>query len=141
LADGDAGWLARVAGEIAAAGNIPRALELLPRITEPGQRAAVAARVADAAVQKGSAAREALPEPLRPQLDAVLRAFRHAEAGQDDAAREAIGAIGLQSPFLEWKVMLRGLLAYYANDDTRALENWTRLDPERLPAQLVAPLR
>src|SRR5262249_54415724 len=35
----------------------------------------------------------------------------------------------------------RGLQAYYANDDVRALENWQRLDAARLPARLAAPMR
>src|SRR5262249_47870809 len=30
---------------------------------------------------------------------------------------------------------------YYQKDDARALENWQRLNPDRLPAQLAAPLR
>jgi hypothetical protein len=74
-------------------------------------------------------------------LDAVLTAFAEYEAGHDDAARAALQAIGLQSPFLDWKVLLRGLLAYSAGDDVRALENWQRLRPDRLPARLAAPLR
>src|SRR5262249_20252324 len=49
--------------------------------------------------------------------------------------------IGLQSPFLEWKVLLRGLLAYHQKDDPRALENWQRLNAQRLPARVAAPLR
>src|SRR5262249_56926659 len=68
-------------------------------------------------------------------------AFRQSAAGLDDAARETLQGIGLSSPFLDWKLLVRGLLAYYQNDDARAAENWSRLDPERLPAQLAAPLR
>src|SRR5204862_1272396 len=89
----------------------------------------------------GQAGRDALPEALRPQFDLVTQAFAHAEAGRDEEARAALQGVGLQSPFLEWKVLLRGLLAYYQNDDARALENWQRLDPQRLPARLAAPLR
>ena len=49
--------------------------------------------------------------------------------------------IGLQSPFMEWKLLLRGLLAYYQKDDGRALENWQRLEPGRVPARMIAPIR
>jgi hypothetical protein len=49
--------------------------------------------------------------------------------------------IGLGSPFLDWKLLVRGLLAYYAGDDGRALDNWSRLAPDRVPARLAAPLR
>jgi tetratricopeptide (TPR) repeat protein len=47
----------------------------------------------------------------------------------------------LRSPFLEWKLLLRGLQAYWQNDDDRAVENWQRLTPDRLPARLAAPFR
>src|SRR5947207_13345360 len=63
------------------------------------------------------------------------------EAGQDEAMRETLQPISLRSPFLEWKLLLLGLQAYYQNDDARALENWQRLSAERLPARLAAPIR
>src|SRR5205823_3557044 len=49
--------------------------------------------------------------------------------------------IGLRSPLLEWKLLLRGLIAFYQRDDARALENWQRLNAQRLAARLVAPYR
>jgi len=42
---------------------------------------------------------------------------------------------------MEWKVMLRGLMAFAANDDAKALENWQRLAQDRMPARLLFPLR
>src|SRR5919197_1569437 len=78
---------------------------------------------------------------MHPAFDAVLTAFQEYEAGHDEAARGALQQVGLGSPFLEWKVLLRGLLAYSAGDDARAVENWQRLAPDRLPARLAAPLR
>src|SRR5262249_34826109 len=65
----------------------------------------------------------------------------HVHAGQDEAARETLQGIGLRSPFLEWKVLLRGLMAYYQHDDVRALDNWQRLAADRLPARLAASIR
>src|SRR5581483_6326858 len=82
-----------------------------------------------------------LPPPLHEGFDAVVRAFHESEAGRDEAAREALQRIGLQSPFLEWKLLVRGLIAYYQQDDVRALDNWQRLDKDRLPARLAAPVR
>ena len=55
--------------------------------------------------------------------------------------RELLNQIGLGSPFLDWKLLIRGLMAWHAGDDAKALENWHRLDMERLPAKLAAPLR
>jgi tetratricopeptide (TPR) repeat protein len=113
------------------------------------RRAALAARPAaappphpaDAALAQGLPGRDGLPEKWRPGFDAVSTAFEHAAAGRDDAAREELQAIGLGSPFLDWKLLVRGLLAYYEGEDGRALDNWSRLTPNRLPARLAAPLR
>lgn len=85
--------------------------------------------------------RAAVPEEHRADYESVLLAFQKYEAGDDEAARTALQAIGLRSPFLDWKVLIRGLMAYSAGDDTRALENWQRLAADRLPARLAAPLR
>jgi tetratricopeptide (TPR) repeat protein len=98
-------------------------------------------RWADAALERDKPGRALLPPELQPDFDRIIHAFAQLEAGQDDAARDTLGAIGLRSPFLEWKLALRGLQAYYVSDDVRALENWGRLDPARVPARLVAPLR
>ncbi len=141
LAHGEAAWLEQAAVELAAAGESWRALQLLEKLPESSERPRVLAHAADEALQRGAAGRNLLPEALRTQFDLVLKAFQQLEAGQDEAAREALQGIGLTSPFLEWKVLLRGLQAYYQNDDARALENWSRLKPERLPARLAAPLR
>lgn len=82
-----------------------------------------------------------LPPEWRADHERVVRAFRQAEAGEDDKARQTLQEIGLRSPYLEWKLLLRGLLAYYAREDDRARENWQRLDPKQLPARLAAPFR
>ena len=94
---------------------------------------------ADAAVARRSSL--GLPDELKPHCDAILAGFRAYESGNDEDARTALAKIPLGSPFLEWKVLLRGLMAYTSNDDGRALENWSRLSNEQLPSQLAAPLR
>jgi tetratricopeptide (TPR) repeat protein len=137
----DQAWLEQVAEEMAAAGEVSQALHLLQRFPDSPALPRVLARAADAAVQHEAAGRKLLPENLHADFDRVLQAFRHLEAGQDEPARETLAGLGLRSPFLEWKVLLRGLLAYYQKDDVRALENWQRLAPDRLPARLAAPLR
>jgi tetratricopeptide (TPR) repeat protein len=108
-------------------------------------RAALAAddllRAADAAMELGPPARDRLPEPLQPAFDTICDAFTLYESGNDDAAREKLQAVGLSSPFLDWKLLLRGLMAHVAGDDARALDNWSRLADGRLAARLAAPLR
>jgi tetratricopeptide (TPR) repeat protein len=137
----DPNFLVQIAEELAACGAARQALALLNRHPEGTARSRILARAADVAVERGPSGRNELPEALRGPFDAVLRAFVQVEAGEDDAARDTLQGIGLQSPFLEWKLLLRGLMAYYQKDDTRAVENWQRLSAERLPARLAAPLR
>ena len=98
-------------------------------------------RAADAAVQQSKGGRKLLPEALCRDYDRIVRAFAQVESRQDDNARETLQGISLRSPFLEWKYLLRGLQAFYQGQDARALENWQRLQPDRLPARLAAPLR
>lgn len=139
--DATADTLAQLAQDLAQCGSLRRALEIQAQLADPALQSRVLGHIADAAVAQGGDAGNLLGAELQAGFDLVLRAFEHAEARQDDAARETLQGIGLQSPFLEWKVMLRGLLAYYQNDNARAVENWQRLTADRLCARLVAPLR
>lgn len=139
----DTAWLEKAALELASCGDVRAARDLLARLPpDSPARAGVLAVAVDAALshQQG-AGKESLPPELHADFDRVTTAFAQVQAGQDEPARETIQAIGLRSPFLEWKVLLRGLIAYYQNDDARALDNWQRLAPDRLPARLAAPLR
>lgn len=134
-------WLARIGQELAECGDIRQAFRVAARIPASPEQARILAHAVDAAVSQGKRGQQHLPADLQTGYDLVIKAFEQSEAGQDDAARETLQGIGLQSPFLEWKVLLRGLLAYYQNDDAKALENWQRLSSDRLPARLLAPLR
>lgn len=124
---------------LAACGAVSQATAALDQIADATERQKILSHIVDGAVAQG--AKDSLPEPLHAQFDLIVQAFHAYETGHDDDARAALQSIGLQSPFLEWKVLLRGLIAYQTNDNARALENWQRLDPSRTPARLCAPLR
>jgi tetratricopeptide (TPR) repeat protein len=134
-------WLGKLAAEMARCGEVARAQALASQLPDPVLQAALTSQLADGAMLKGKEGRNALPPVLQAEYDRVVEAFAHAEAGHDDKARDALQAIGLRSPFLEWKLLLRGLQGFYVNDNERALENWQRLDPQRVPARLAAPFR
>ena len=134
-------WHAELAGELAACGEVQQAQSLLGEKADPHALDNFLAQAADAAVEREQRGRDLLPDTLRPDFQHILTAFLQLQAGDDEAMRVSLQPIGLRSPFLEWKLFLRGLQAYYQNDDPRALENWQRLEPERLPAHLAAPLR
>jgi tetratricopeptide (TPR) repeat protein len=138
---GTSEYRATVAERLADSGDPARALEILGHDADPRLRQRVLNHAADAALRRGPAGRNSLPPELHAGFNALLQAFAHSEAGRDEDARAALQTIGLNSPFLDWKLLVRGLLAYYARDDARALDNWQRLDPARIPARLAAPLR
>jgi tetratricopeptide (TPR) repeat protein len=141
LAAGQPARLGALAEELAACGQTRQALDLLTPFPDSPARGRVLARIADIAIRQEAGGRSLLPEEYRADFDRVLQAFGQLEANQHDAARETLQAISLRSPFLEWKLLLRGLHGYYQGDDARAVENWQRLTPDRLPARLAAPLR
>jgi tetratricopeptide (TPR) repeat protein len=141
LVEGMPAWGEQVAEEYAACGQPAPALKLIEWLPESPARARILARAADAALAQGPAGRTTLPEELWPGFDRIVLAFDQLHTGQDEAARQTLQEIGLQSPFLEWKLLLRGLQAYYQGEDGRALENWTRLSADRLPCRLASPLR
>ncbi len=114
-------------------------MRLIGLLSDPADTAALRGELADHVVRTRNGG--ALPDEWRSTFDAFQTALTHYEAKRDDDAREALSAVGLGSPFLEWKLWLRGLLAWSASDDGRALENWGRLNPARLPHRLAAPLR
>lgn len=131
--DGD--WITERACLLARGGSTEDAL----RLADPAAHIRVLGHATDRAIRLRS--KEWLPAELHAGFDAILAAFARHEAGNEAAARESLEPIGLRSPFLEWKVLLRGLLAHAAGDHARAAENFARLDPVRLPAKLAAPLR
>jgi tetratricopeptide (TPR) repeat protein len=139
---GNPAWVTQLAGELARAGGGKQALAMLGQVeaaAPPSPK--LLAQAVDGAMHQEAAGRSLVPEALLPEYDRILTAFKQVEAGKDEEARATLQGIGLRSPFMEWKVLLRGFQAYYANDDLRALENWQRLDPERLPSRLAAPFR
>jgi tetratricopeptide (TPR) repeat protein len=136
---GNRAWLEKLAAEMAHCGEPARAAALLGATAGQPLPPAILASLADSAVTGDPRA------PIRAELqadrDRILTAFALLEKGDEEGVRTALQEIGLRSPFLDWKLLVRGLQAYYQNDDARALDNWQRLAPERVPARLAAPFR
>lgn len=135
----DPAWTGELAILHARGGNAPKAKELADSLGDPAIHALILAHTVDRAVRFRT--KSALPEDQHATYDAVQKAFDHYEKGKDDDARAALEAVGLRSPFLEWKLLLRGLIAYTASEDARAVENFSRLAPNRYPSRLAVPLR
>ncbi|HEX3146934.1 MAG TPA: tetratricopeptide repeat protein [Gemmataceae bacterium] len=134
-------WLEKLAELRADLGDHGQALRLLEKVPGTTARPRILGHIVDRAIREGPGGKDLLPADLRPGFELVRIAFADYQAGRDEPAREALSSIGLSSPYLEWKLLLRGLIAWTANDTPRALENWSRLSSDRLPARLAAPFR
>lgn len=141
IGDRTPAWLEQLIVFHARCGNWPAAQRLIAQVPSCTVTARALGFLVDRAVRDPKNGKAFLPPDLQTGFDAVVTAFAQYERGDDEAARASLQAIGMQSPFLDWKLLLRGLIAYSTNDDVRALENWQRLDAVRLPAQLAAPMR
>jgi tetratricopeptide (TPR) repeat protein len=135
----DPAWLRAFAVVLSKGGQFLVGDALTAGLNDAALKAKLERHHADWLVRGRDAA--AVPEGWKPAYDAVTRAFQLYHSGNDDAAREAVQPIGLTSPFLEWKVLLRGLVAWSGNDDAKALENFTRLSADRIPFRMAAPIR
>gem|GEM_PF-3096737 len=123
----------------ASAGKYAEAYKLATAHPEGGLAEQILQQVVDTAVREQNAS--LLPEELRETYRNFQKAFSCYELGNDEGARELLGTIGMASPFLDWKMMLRGIMAYTQNENDRALENWQRLNEKRLPFRLIIGLR
>jgi tetratricopeptide (TPR) repeat protein len=132
-------WTLQLAILHASGWSFKRAQELIAQSPIPTAATQILGAAADRAVRCQE--RTAVPEEHRPAFDHVTRAFTLYELSNNANARELLAPIGMQSPFAEWKLLLRGLLALSEGDSARALENWQRLNPQRLPFRVAAPLR
>jgi hypothetical protein len=132
-------WPVTQATLLAKMGRLPQALMAMPATATEADRAKLVGHAADHALRARSYA--GLPDEHHGDMRAMTLAISKYHRGDDEGAREQLQSIGLQSPFLDWKLLLRGLMAHAAADDAKALENWSRLDALRMPAKLARPLR
>lgn len=135
---GDPGWQQELAILNAYGGQSGNSQSLPPGSVPENADAITAARI-DRAIRIRK--KDWLAAELHAGFDSIHTAFTRYEAGDDAGCRAALEGIGLRSLFLEWKLLLRGLMAYAAGEDARAIENWSRLNPRRLPIRLVDPIR
>ncbi len=109
-----------------------KAAELKPKpvANEPLHDMAVFAR----------SSREQLPEEWQTQAAAVAESLELVQQGKDGEALQILKDIPRASPFADWRLFVRGLVAFYAGDLAAAREAWGRLDPDRRPARIAAVL-
>ncbi len=101
---------------------------------------AVLKRAADQAVVRPEEAPHSLPR-IREEAELVRSALELLEAGQDDAALEKLKPISRHSVFSDWRLLVRGLAAYYRGDAEQMSAAWDRLEPDRFAARIATKLR
>ena len=122
-------------------GQFELALRVAQPLASPALKSRILGNMADAAVRGRQLPTTGLPADFQAHRDLIVKSFSEVTAGQDEQARATLAGVGLTSPFLEWKVLIRGLIAYFHKDDSKAVENWQRLNASRLPARLAAAFR
>jgi tetratricopeptide (TPR) repeat protein len=79
---------------------------------------------------------ELLPESMQADYRTIVNAFRAATKSTNPAPA-TLETISVRSPFLEWKVLFRALLAYSSRDAEKVAACQQRMAPDRLPATLL----
>ena len=67
-----------------------------------------------------------------PEAEQVRQAIEALRTGDEPAALEFVRDISRASPLADWKLLVRGLAAFYRGDMDDAQANWNRLDPVRI---------
>ncbi len=96
--------------------------------------------MADRAVLAASAGTQLDPED-QSAAAAIRTALAALAEGRASAALAAVQGISRGSPLAEWRMFVRGLAAFYADDFVEAARAWKSLDPHRRPHRIAAVLR
>ena len=81
-----------------------------------------------------------LSPALAAEAARVRAALEMCAQGELYAAVDHLIAIDRKSPFADWRLFVRGLVAFQRSDLTAAREAWKRLDPARRPARIASQL-
>src|SRR5262249_26710293 len=115
----DADAQARIGARLAQAGDLAGPTAILERLAEGPARAKLFGHLVDGAIFRDQ--RDRLAPDLHAGFDSIVHAFARYERSQDAEALDTLQAIGLRSPYLEWRVLLRGLCAFSRGEDAKAL--------------------
>lgn len=81
-----------------------------------------------------------LAADLQAEAALVREALDLTARGEPHAALDRLADIGRKSPYAEWRLFVRGLVAFQRGDRGAAREAWHRLEPGRRPARIAAVL-
>jgi hypothetical protein len=96
-------------------------------------------RIEDVAIF-ASLARQQLSEELRTEAASVAEALDKIHGGALEQALAVVKGIPVNSPYADWKLFIRGYVAFCNRDFAAAQRNWERLDPERRACRVAKTL-
>jgi hypothetical protein len=80
---------------------------------------------------------ESLSPELASQVSAVREALEAACESRGDEALKCVSGVSRNSPLSQWRLFIRGLVPWTADDTEAASEAWKRLAPERRPGRIA----
>src|SRR5271157_4615043 len=115
------------------------AFRIQGRLESPQSQSRLVLLVADQAVLHPERSHRSSPEVQEAAL--VRQALEALYAGDEATALGLVRDIARSSPVSEWKLLVRGLAAFYRGDHGETQANWNRLDPERAPQRIASQLQ
>ena len=116
------------------------AFRIQGRLESPQSQSRLVLLVADQAVLHPEQSQPSSPEVAR-EATLVRQALEALYAGDEATALGLVRDIARSSPVSEWKLLVRGLAAFYRGDHGETQANWSRLDPERTPQRIARQLQ
>src|SRR5271157_5677814 len=116
------------------------AFRIQGRLESPQSQSRLVLLVADQAVLHPERSQPSSPEVGR-EAALVRQALEALYAGDEATALGLVRDIARSSPVSEWKLLVRGLAAFYRGDHGETQANWNRLDPERAPQRIASQLQ
>ena len=101
--------------------------------------AALQIQAADHAVLRPDGAPRSMPD-IADGARRIRAAIEALEKGDEDGALSQLKGIARDSPFADWRFLVRGLAAYYRRDTAQMEANWQQLDADRFAARIARPL-
>lgn len=80
---------------------------------------------------------ETLPPEHADHVAAVRQALQDISESRSDDALKRVATIPRSSPLSQWRLFMRGLVDWIADDAEAAEQAWKRLDPERRPGRIA----
>ena len=116
------------------------AFRIQGRLESPESQDRLALLAADQTVLHPERSQPPSPEIGR-EASIVRQALEALQAGDEATALGLVRDIARSSPLSDWKLLVRGLAAYYKGNLGETQANWDRLDPERAPMRIARRLQ